>query len=50
MSTDSTTANKPEKRGLLDRFLDFIEWTGNKLPDPIIIFACLCLGTLLRVC
>nr|WP_108870496.1 AbgT family transporter [Tessaracoccus timonensis] len=47
MSTDSSTANKPEKKGLLDRFLDFIEWTGNKLPDPIIIFALLCLGTLL---
>lgn len=47
MSEDITAPNttgeptKP-KRGLMNRFLDFIEWTGNKLPDPIIIFASLC--------
>lgn len=46
MSTESTAASKP-KKGMLDRFLDFIEWTGNKLPDPIVIFASLCFGTLL---
>ena len=37
----SGTATK-QKRGLLNRFLDFVEWGGNKLPDPIIIFASLC--------
>ena len=32
--------------GLLNRFLNVIEWSGNKLPDPIIIFAGLCALTL----
>ena len=32
--------------GLLNRFLNVIEWSGNKLPDPIIIFAALCALTL----
>jgi aminobenzoyl-glutamate transport protein len=31
------------KRGWLDPFLDFIEWAGNRLPDPAVLF----LGTLL---
>ena len=35
--------SKPKRRGFFTRSLDFIEWTGNKLPDPIIIFALLCL-------
>lgn len=37
------TETSPRKRkGLLNRFLDVVEWGGNKLPDPIIIFAVLC--------
>jgi aminobenzoyl-glutamate transport protein len=27
-----------EKRGLLGTFLDTIEWVGNKLPDPAVLF------------
>ena len=30
------------KRGLVDRFLDAVEWAGNKLPDPVLIFAGIC--------
>lgn len=33
---DSTSANQP--RGLVVRFLDTIEWAGNKLPDPAVLF------------
>lgn len=46
----STTADASDRnaasRGLLNRFLNVIEWSGNKLPDPIIIFAGLCALTL----
>ncbi len=47
--TDTTTAavDKQPRKGFLNKFLDFIEWTGNKLPDPIIIFFSLCVGVLL---
>lgn len=40
MSTEAAT--KP-KRSLVDKFLDVVEKSGNKLPDPIILFAILCL-------
>lgn len=44
--TDNTQvqagAKPAKKKGVLNKFLDFIEWTGNKLPDPIIIFFSLC--------
>lgn len=43
----STEPGKHKKRGLFNRFLDVVEWTGNKLPDPIIIFAALCLVVLI---
>ncbi|MDP9805870.1 aminobenzoyl-glutamate transport protein [Trueperella bonasi] len=36
-----------QRKGLLNRFLNFVEWTGNKLPDPIVIFFLLCVGVLL---
>ncbi|GKV56820.1 aminobenzoyl-glutamate transporter [Sporosarcina sp. NCCP-2222] len=29
---------KSEKRGLFNRFLDFIEKYGNRLPDPVMLF------------
>lgn len=32
-----------DKRTITDRFLDAVEFAGNKLPDPVIIFASLCL-------
>ncbi len=34
--SDSTSSNEP--RGLVVRFLDAIEWAGNKLPDPAVLF------------
>lgn len=50
MSQQTQTNKKdksPKKSGLFNRFLDFIEWTGNKLPDPIIIFFGICVAILL---
>ncbi len=35
-STSKTEA--PESRGPVMVFLDFIEWMGNKLPDPAVLF------------
>ena len=32
------TENATAKKGLFNRFLDFIEKAGNKLPDPAILF------------
>lgn len=32
-----------KKRNLTDRFLDAVEFAGNKLPDPVLIFAGICL-------
>ncbi|VEI12812.1 AbgT family transporter [Trueperella bialowiezensis] len=43
MSQQSKTA---PRKGLLNRFLNFVEWSGNKLPDPIVIFFLLCVGVL----
>lgn len=43
MSEAKSTEQQPKKRkGILNRFLDMIEWTGNKLPDPVMIFVGLC--------
>lgn len=39
----SRTAGTKSRRSLTDRFLDGIEFAGNKLPDPVIIFAAICL-------
>ena len=33
---DASTANEP--RSMVVRFLDTIEWLGNKLPDPAVLF------------
>ncbi len=33
----SETASK-QKKGFIVRVLDFIEWSGNKLPDPAVLF------------
>ena len=45
MPLDASPRNRAPG-GLLNRFLNVIEWSGNKLPDPIIIFAALCALTL----
>lgn len=34
---------KIKKKGFIDRSLDIIEKSGNKLPDPVVIFISLCL-------
>lgn len=34
---------KVKKRGFIDKSLDIIEKSGNKLPDPVVIFISLCL-------
>ena len=31
-----------KKRSFFDRMLDSIEFAGNKLPDPIVLFIILC--------
>ncbi len=38
---------KKEKKTLFQRFLDFVEWLGNKLPHPITLFALLSLLVLI---
>ena len=32
-----------QRKGALGRFLDGVEWLGNKLPNPFILFVCLAL-------
>lgn len=38
----SQVAVKKRKRSPMDRFLDGVEFAGNKLPDPIMLFASIC--------
>ena len=40
----SNTAQKPKAKGM-DRFFDFIERTGNKLPTPFMLFVYLTIAT-----
>lgn len=35
-----------KKQGLFQKFLDFVEWLGNKLPHPVTLFALLAVLTL----
>lgn len=42
MSAAAPESTTKARRGLIDRFLDAVEWAGNKLPDPVLIFAGLC--------
>jgi len=35
---DSAGSAAAQKRGLVVRFLDLVEWLGNKLPDPAVLF------------
>lgn len=38
MSGDANEGNSGQRSGLIDRFLNFIEVAGNKLPDPAVLF------------
>ena len=40
--TPAALPGAKKKRGLVDRFLDAVEFAGNKLPDPVLIFAGIC--------
>lgn len=44
--SEKSSREVKQKTGLLDRFLNIIERSGNKLPDPIVIFFLLCVGVL----
>ena len=37
-STQPSTNQENKPKGLMFRQLDFIEWAGNKLPDPAVLF------------
>ncbi|MDO5697801.1 MAG: AbgT family transporter [Dermatophilus congolensis] len=37
-----STATDTQRTRILDRFLNGVEWAGNKLPDPIALFASIC--------
>lgn len=39
---NSSVAQKTEKKTFLQKFLDFVEIGGNKLPHPVTLFAMLC--------
>ena len=41
MKTNDGSQGTVKKRSTFERFLDFVEVVGNKLPDPVIIFAVL---------
>lgn len=38
----STVTPAKSRTRILDRFLNGVEWAGNKLPDPIFLFAAIC--------
>ena len=38
MTDADRSESTPAARGWLDPFLDFIEWAGNRLPDPAVLF------------
>ena len=38
----STVTTDRSRTKLIDRFLNGVEWAGNKLPDPIFLFASIC--------
>lgn len=45
MGKDKATAETTTKRGLMVRALDLVEWLGNKLPDPAVLFLIGLIGT-----
>ena len=38
--------NGKKNHGFFQKFLDFVEWLGNKLPHPVTLFAILAILTL----
>ena len=36
--SDKPVESTSEPKGLIVKFLDFVEWLGNKLPDPAVLF------------
>lgn len=40
--TTAATEQREKKRSLFNRFLDIVEVVGNKFPDPVLLFALLC--------
>jgi aminobenzoyl-glutamate transport protein len=45
--SDAPAAARGPRRGLLDRFLNGVEWLGNLLPHPVTLFAVFALGVVL---
>ena len=39
--------NGKKNHGFFQKFLDFVEWLGNKLPHPVTLFAILAVLTLI---
>jgi len=39
--TETSPATRADKRGVMTRFLDGVEWLGNLLPHPVTLFAIL---------
>lgn len=37
-SEDNSSSTPPSQQGVLTKILNFIEWAGNKLPDPALLF------------
>ncbi|PTU81929.1 aminobenzoyl-glutamate transporter [Staphylococcus pasteuri] len=38
------TTNAKEKPSIVSKFLNGVEWVGNKLPDPTVLFFLMCVG------
>ena len=43
IAAGSGTLESGKRKGFFQKFLDFIEWAGNKLPHPVTLFALLAL-------
>ena len=46
-SPDAVDSDRDGRRGLFGFFLDTVEWLGNKLPHPVVLFALFALGVVL---
>ncbi len=47
MSENTAEAAEPAKKGLMAKFLDFVERAGNRLPDPITLFVIMAVGVII---
>jgi aminobenzoyl-glutamate transport protein len=43
----SSAEKKPPRKAALERFLDAVEWAGNRLPEPATLFVILCVAVVL---